>query len=782
VVVTWTGDFDFQIRKPGVGGTEYHWHLAGTASADNRMIFHGCTFTSDYTTGLTQVVYQQVGKSHEFRNCTMVGVYDCLVTVGSSGKCNTSVIDGLTISGSTNSIVHGNTPTDLFGSFDHRRIAGNVTKTPYINGDQVSGASVTTSGLLTTSQMWGMDGATTARFGTGTIAVEKCVFSGSRAYGFGCSGNLSTGTTFRDCEFCGFSGEAVNVILSPLANLIDYCGASNGCPALSNSAGSVGTHCLTSDPLFVDYAGHDYHLLAGSPRIDAGTACIATVDPDGNAIPLGAGVDIGPYEYPAAPPSAGVRLVSAAILDAVKTIVVTADETVTQGGTGGLAHWSQILHSAFGDSIVLTDANVQGGAGMSISLTYTGNPTPGARYLITTDSAEFETGYKTVYAVMAIGTQDFTPEPLLPSLLSGIGKQLAYTVGHPQTVLTTALAPTDTEAFVESTLGFPDTDGVIYIAGTRLEYAAKTSYSFTGLVWPTVTIPGSPVNYATNFDVFQIDTPVLDYSHKYSLQDAATNERIISRCYGNQLRRLVSSLGFTPPLATMVDADIQAYANERMYQDTGTWQSIFRTLRPVLRELEPNGTAAVAAGPILNEVLITDVLQAQSLVGRWMEVNGKIARISSVTAGTGANCYDISFYDYDGLMWEDPDLASQIGDTVNWRLLLFTMYCDLSTMTDFPPEPGSTQNVQAGKWVVNLYIGGQTALNLPVGYWCADSTFDMNGEDPLRPRHNYLAASHATIAVVNDRFLYLIDNYDYEVTALTGELVPAAVIPIVEVL
>ncbi len=300
VVVTLTG-IDFEIRKPGSGGTEYHWLLGGAADANNRLIFNDSTFKSDYTTGNTQVVYQQSGKSHEFRDCTMTGVYDCLVTVG-SGICNTSVIDGLTISGSTWSIIHGNTSTDLFGSFDHRRIAGKVTNTPYINGTQASGVSVTTSGLLTTSRLWGMDDPATTLFGTGTIAVEKCVFSGSRQYGFECRGSLSTGTTFRDCEFGGFSGEGVNVSLGSIANLIDYCGASNGCPALSNSAGSVGTHCQISDPLFIDYANHDYHLQAGSPRIDAGTTVIATVDPDGVAIPQGTAPDIGPYEYLAPPP------------------------------------------------------------------------------------------------------------------------------------------------------------------------------------------------------------------------------------------------------------------------------------------------------------------------------------------------------------------------------------------------------------------------------------------------------------------------------------------------
>lgn len=525
-------------------------------------------------------------------------------------------------------------------------------------------------------------------------------------------------------------------------------------------------------------------ITIGAPTTEATIVFTADMTPreDYTITSIAAKVDplFNTLQYSAL--SVGARMVQAIFVDSIKQIIVTVDKTVTQGGTGALAHWSQTLHSTFGDTITLTDVDVQGGSGVTIGLTYTGRPTPGARYQIVTDSAEFETGYKTVYAVMVIGAQDFTPEPLLPSLLSGVGKQLAYVVGNPQTVLTTALTPGDTVAYVESTLGFPDTNGVVYIGGTRLDYTAKTSYSFTGVVWPFVTIPGSPTTYRTNFNVFQIDTPVTDYSHEYCLEDAATNERIISRCTGSQLKRLVSSLGFTPPLATMLDTDIQDYANERMYQDTGTWQSIFRTLRPVLRELEPNGTAVVGAGPILDEVLITDSVQAAMLVGRWMEVNGKIARIASVTAGTGANCYDITFCDYDGLMWEDPDLASQIGTTVEWRLLLFTMYCDLTVMSRFPRAPGSLLNVQAGRWVVNLYTGGQVALTMPVGYWCADATFDMNGESALRPRHNYLAASHATIAVTNDRFLYLIDNYDYEVTALTGELVPAAVIPIVDVL
>lgn len=339
VTVTWTGDFNFQIRKPGFGGTEYHWLLAGTAGADNKLVFEGCTFTSDYTTGLTQVVYQQSGKSHEFHDCTMVGQYAQLVTLAST--CNDSKIDGLTIADSTKFIVKGYTTGAMFASFDHRRIVGNVSDAPMYNANNQLPVSVTTSGLLTTSVMWGMNGPFYMTVGS-NIAIEKSTFDGTRTFAFYCRSNSSTGTTFRDCEFCGFSGEGVNVF-GTIANLIDYCGASNGCPALSNSAGSVGTHCLTSDPLFADYAGHDYHLLAGSPRIDAGTTVIATVDPDGVAIPQGTAPDIGAFEW--------VQAVTPVVYDSGATADATVIATYLDGTPlAGFAAYD--LFPAHGDRLV----------------------------------------------------------------------------------------------------------------------------------------------------------------------------------------------------------------------------------------------------------------------------------------------------------------------------------------------------------------------------------------------------------------------------------------------
>jgi parallel beta helix pectate lyase-like protein len=54
----------------------------------------------------------------------------------------------------------------------------------------------------------------------------------------------------------------------------------------------------TPDQLFVDVPGHDYHLTAASPAIDVGTAAGApAADLDGVPRPVGAGVDVGCYEW-----------------------------------------------------------------------------------------------------------------------------------------------------------------------------------------------------------------------------------------------------------------------------------------------------------------------------------------------------------------------------------------------------------------------------------------------------------------------------------------------------
>jgi hypothetical protein len=53
--------------------------------------------------------------------------------------------------------------------------------------------------------------------------------------------------------------------------------------------------------MFANPGDGDFHLLPGSPAIDAGITLLeVTNDLDGNPRPQGAGYDIGAYEMPAA--------------------------------------------------------------------------------------------------------------------------------------------------------------------------------------------------------------------------------------------------------------------------------------------------------------------------------------------------------------------------------------------------------------------------------------------------------------------------------------------------
>ena len=61
----------------------------------------------------------------------------------------------------------------------------------------------------------------------------------------------------------------------------------------------------TPTELFVNPAGGDYHLRAGSPAIDRGTSTgAAATDYEGHARPQGAGYDIGHDEFVLDPASA----------------------------------------------------------------------------------------------------------------------------------------------------------------------------------------------------------------------------------------------------------------------------------------------------------------------------------------------------------------------------------------------------------------------------------------------------------------------------------------------
>lgn len=81
-----------------------------------------------------------------------------------------------------------------------------------------------------------------------------------------------------------------------------------------NASGFTNDNNLTTDPNFVNAGSNDFHLNAGSPAIDKGLATGApTTDFDGAARPVGAGIDMGAYEY------GGTASVSTAPTAAVST-------------------------------------------------------------------------------------------------------------------------------------------------------------------------------------------------------------------------------------------------------------------------------------------------------------------------------------------------------------------------------------------------------------------------------------------------------------------------------
>ena len=120
-----------------------------------------------------------------------------------------------------------------------------------------------------------------------------------------------TGNTLSNNILLGGGGIALRISADSMSGLVSDYNVTGGVyqseddgstRSLSQwrSQVSQDTHSLTAtaSALFVNPAGNDYHLKAGSPAIDVGTATNApATDLDGHSRPAGLAIDIGAFEF-----------------------------------------------------------------------------------------------------------------------------------------------------------------------------------------------------------------------------------------------------------------------------------------------------------------------------------------------------------------------------------------------------------------------------------------------------------------------------------------------------
>lgn len=129
------------------------------------------------------------------------------------------------------------------------------------------------------------------------LDMRRCILLGLKVAE---SGFLDCDDGFaRNCLISGFkfglasvaycNANARNSILR--ANTFDVAGTAAYCVYSSEWIGSGGAFwSLQTDPQVFDFAGHDFHLMPGSPCIDAGDPT-SPLDPDGTR------ADIGPFAF-----------------------------------------------------------------------------------------------------------------------------------------------------------------------------------------------------------------------------------------------------------------------------------------------------------------------------------------------------------------------------------------------------------------------------------------------------------------------------------------------------
>ena len=133
------------------------------------------------------------------------------------------------------------------------------------------------------------------------VLFDRCVFRGNispTGRTISTTAHLASQLTFDHCTLSGEDGPGIETFGNPLLITHSVFWGNTGAPLGGFATDSTiewsdieggypGTGNIDADPLFVDAASGDLHLLAGSPCIDAGSPAYP-FDPDGSTSDLGA--------------------------------------------------------------------------------------------------------------------------------------------------------------------------------------------------------------------------------------------------------------------------------------------------------------------------------------------------------------------------------------------------------------------------------------------------------------------------------------------------------------
>jgi hypothetical protein len=300
--VTWVGIFGF--------------HQATTAYVIVKdIIFDG-------TRTLNQLIYGTCATSHvrfqniEVKNSISIGIF----LAGSAAYCEDT--SRPTYYEIINSTIHDNGSMGIYMStsnnlVDHSTFYNNdwVEKVWACYGIQIFNGNpdcYTNNNTIRNSLFYGnggnpnhpSSGAIWASSGTGNLIYNNIVYDNN-------FGLTLTGLSLEVYNNTIYNNNYNGIYIKPgshtgmkIQNNISY---GNTLAGIKNDGTDVVlSNNLTSDPLFVNAAGYDFHLKSNSPAINAGykLSSVVTTDYSGTSRPQGAAFDIGAFESTSSTPTA----------------------------------------------------------------------------------------------------------------------------------------------------------------------------------------------------------------------------------------------------------------------------------------------------------------------------------------------------------------------------------------------------------------------------------------------------------------------------------------------